>query len=163
MLEPLCPHFNAAVVGVTARLFPTGFDTGPDAPNTFEDLMAHIERTGRMLVWDGASDRTIFGSPEVNHAFRAWHDWAHWRFRLPFTPEGERAACAVQQDHMRRLYGDNALSRWFCALLEAEIIGQIEYHTAHGDFPVDQRAFVVDWLGRRGLVSPFGKRLKVAA
>jgi hypothetical protein len=33
--------FNAAILTIAARLFPCGFDIGPDAPRTYEQLLMH--------------------------------------------------------------------------------------------------------------------------
>jgi len=80
-------------------------------PETYEELIALLDAGGRMLVYSGASERTIYGDPEVNYAFRAWHDWCHWRGRYDFSYEGERAACAMQGDHLIARYGDSSQTR----------------------------------------------------
>jgi hypothetical protein len=141
--KPLCNHFNVAVQTMAARLFPTGFDTSLDAPSTLADLTDHIAKTGRMLVYSGHSDQTIFDCEATNHAFRAWHDWCHWKFQLPFNAEGEAAACKVQQGHLATVYGADhwMLPKWN-RILDAEINGQLEYAAKHGDFPTNQAAFV---------------------
>jgi hypothetical protein len=137
--------FNAAVINLAKRTAGE-FRVSADAPQTYEQLIRQIETQGIIAVWNGASEHTIFGDPEVNYAFRAWHDWCHWRGRHFFTPEGERAATLMQCDQLVTLYGDTPRTRYWHRIIEAEIIGQTSYREMYGEFPVDQYAFVVDYL-----------------
>ena len=146
MTTPLDRRFNVAVNHIASRLFPTGFDVADDAPQTLEELTAHIKRTGRMAVWSGASERTVFSDPETNYAFRAWHDWHHWRHQLPFDAEGERKVCERQIADVRLLYGYSADADRMVAILEAEVLGQLAHQVEHGEFPKDQHAFAAAWL-----------------
>ena len=149
-------HFNVAVMTIARRLFPGGYDVAEDAPSTLEALTAHIARKGRMLVYSGASDATIFGDREHNYAFRAWHDWHHWKRQLPFTPEGEREVARHQENDLYRVYGqprteeEQLRRRTHARLIDCEINGQIKYAQNHnGEFPKDQIAFA-----RMYLISP---------
>lgn len=144
--RPLDAGFNIAVRSIAARLYPTGYDVADDAPSSLEELNAHVAATGRMIVWSGGSERTIFDDAETNYAFRAWHDWHHLKGQHPFDAEGEAAVFVRQRDQLRELYG--VRPAWE-ALLHAEIIGQLEYEAAHGCFPDDQRAFAQAYLDRK--------------
>lgn len=162
-LPPLSPTLNRAVLALAAKHWPHGWET------TDEDTQAVVERqmtercptrkvygclpecwspAGRFPVYAGASERTIFGDPAVNHAFRAWHDAWHLRLRAPFTPEGEERVYREQHVELVQWWsGDTSnenqkLLRDALALLRAEILGQLEHQSAHGAFPVNQRAFV---------------------
>ncbi len=164
--NPLDRSFNVVVNQVASRLFPTGFDVGPDAPDTFVKLKARLDSGARMLVWDGASDKTIFDCPETNYAFRAWHDWLHWKLGADFTHQGERVVMLAMQDQVISLYGrasehrnalpkglsipENRNIRRWCAILEAEVIGQLGHKEDHGDFPEDQREVAKRYLSVRG-------------
>ena len=139
---PLSKRLNIAVRQITGHVLPQGFDVSEDAPNTYDDLQAHFAKTGRVLVWSGASDHTIFGDPEVNHMFRAWHDTKHILFELPFTLEGEIEACRLQCEDIKALYGEGETGKALIKLVEAEVIGQALYHDARGGFPKDQRGFI---------------------
>jgi hypothetical protein len=55
-------------------LFPTGYDVSDDAPSTFRGLCKHLDSGGRMTVYRGGSEATIFADNEVNYAFRAFLD-----------------------------------------------------------------------------------------
>ena len=146
MTQPLDRGLNAAILHIADRLFPKGFDVSPNAPETYEALLAHIAETGRMCVGNGASENTIYADAEVNYAFRAWHDWCHWFGHYDFSLGGERQACELQKQHLRSLYcGGRNLKRWE-AILDAEVIGQAEYQACHGEFPIDQLSFVQAYL-----------------
>ena len=137
---------NVAIQHIASRLFPCGFDVSPDAPGTYEALCDHVSRTGRMVVWDGSSDRTIYGDDETNYAFRAWHDFHHVMGKHDFTAHGEAAACEAQCADLIRVYGDCAKIRYWCEIIRAEVIGQGEYSRIHGEFPTDQLSFVRHYL-----------------
>lgn len=137
---------NCAIMHITSRLFPCGFDVSEHAPSTYDGLVSMIEERGRMVVWNGASDTSIYGDVEVNYAFRAWHDWCHWRGKHDFSEEGERASYVMQCQHLTGLYGDSPMVRRWHYILHAEIIGQVAYSNIHGDFPRNQLEFVKHWL-----------------
>ena len=67
-------QFNAAVLTICNRILPAGYDVAAVAPETYEELIAHLDAGRRMLVYSGGAEQTIYGDPEVNYAFRAWHD-----------------------------------------------------------------------------------------
>jgi hypothetical protein len=139
---PLSIRFNVAVLHIAGRLWPRGYDVSDDAPADFPSMIARYETTGRHTVWAGASDRTIFGDPEVNYAFRAWHDWHHIQFRHDFSDAGERNVYEGQRADLRKVYGNGDTFRHLDRYLKAEVLGQLEYKKAWGAFPEDQRGFV---------------------
>jgi hypothetical protein len=104
-----------------------------------------VSRTRRICVWSGGSEQTIFADREMNYAFHAWHDWTHYTYELPFTPQGERDACAVQISDLAKVFGPRKAAR-LAKFLYAEVVGQLEYQQAHCDYPTNQRAFVDAYL-----------------
>jgi len=141
-MNPLNPGLNVAVHQIAGRLLPGGFDVSDTAaPDTLESIKAHIAETGRLCVWSGASDHTIFGDRETNWAFRAWHDWCHYRGDLPFTLDGETDAAHMQVEHLIALYGRTEQTAEMAALVLAEVIGQARQLDETGAFPADQVAF----------------------
>ena len=146
-MQPLDTSLNVAIMHIATKLFPMGFDVSPDAPNTFEELKTHLDAGKRMLVFSGGSDATIYGDPEVNWCFRAWHDWCHLRGNHSLSLAGEQATCAMQAQHLLSLYGKGPNVRRWISIIHAEIIGQADFYREHGHFPVDQYEFVVRYLG----------------
>lgn len=135
---------NAAILHIASKLFPTGFDVSDNAPETFDDLKEYVRRTGRMAVWSGNSDHTIFEDREVNYAFRAWHDHCHLRGH-DFTPWGEYEALQEQWGDIVKLYGVTPKTLEWYAILEAEVVGQAVYHHYWGRFPANQAAHNRAW------------------
>jgi hypothetical protein len=105
------------------------------APYSFETLRANV---GGLVVWAGASDNTIYGDRAVNWAFRAWHDSLHLKLGADFSETGERLVALEQA----RLIGSDTMGH----ILMAEIVGQMEYFNKFGHFPVDQAAFMTNYL-----------------
>jgi len=155
--NPLSVAFNVAIMHITSKVLPCGFDVSAKAPKDYLSLMAHYVKTGRIAVWNGASDKTIFDDSEVNYAFRAWHDSKHVTGKLPFTKAGECGALKRQKADVRALY-DGETADYFCRLLEAEIYGQFCYQEKHGGFPVDQIGFARAYLDNHAaaLLGDFG-------
>jgi len=136
-MRAIDPAFNAAIISLapshTAR---------PIAPSTYRQLV----ECGKFIVWDGASDATIYGDARVNHAFRAWHDSCHILGHHDFTLAGERAAADLQCAQLLAAY-PRAPGRWL-KLIHAEVTGQAEYFARHGIFPLDQLEFIAQYLSR---------------
>jgi hypothetical protein len=145
-MKPLDSELNAAILKLAARHCPNGFDTSPNAPETFEGLQAHFRKTGRVVVSDAASLHTIYGRAAVNFAFRAWHDATHLAGGFPFTIEGETEACEAQCKEIASLARDKAQARAWQNIIRAEIIGQARYEAANGRFPDNQYGFVQAYL-----------------
>lgn len=148
-MTPLYMPLNQAVVTIAAKLFPKGFDTTDtlaDAPQSLDQLRDHIRRTGRMLVYAGHSDHTIFGDAGVNQAFRAWHEHCHLRASAQFTTDGEYATFQQQANDLVKLYGLSNRTYHMIRLVHAEVVGQVAYANKHRKFPDNQRAFVQAYL-----------------
>ena len=121
---------NAAILSMAPA-----FEARPFAPSTLAELM----RAPRLVGWDGASDKTIYRDPKVNHAFRAWHDAEHVAGAHAFDLEGEAATCRAQIAGLLKRYPQ--APQWLLDIVRREVIGQVEYQNATGHFPMDQEAF----------------------
>ena len=153
MLTPFNTKLNAAILHIASRVYPLGFDvqgvdTDAVAPSTYEELRAHLNSGKRMVVASEGSEATIYGDPEVNYAFRAWHDWTHWRGEHDFSLTGESSTMSNQLCLLIDLYGWSTETRKWARLLYADIVGQKNYFDLHGVFPADQRQFVTDFLDK---------------
>jgi len=114
-----------------------------DADDMEGTLAKHREtylRTGKIYIWTGASDRTIFVEPRINHYFRAWHDYIHITENLGYDFIGESAVCSIQ---MAQLPFDWGYER---ALVQSEIVGQALYYMKYNEFIDDQRGFTLQYL-----------------
>lgn len=124
-----------ALNNAVLTLAPSQWEAKALAPASLADLM----RSPRIVVWDGASDATIYRDAKVNHAFRAWHDAGHIELAAPFTLEGERAVMRWQQGQVLERW-PNA-PRWLLDLIRVEVEDQSEYFETHGTFPINQEGF----------------------
>jgi hypothetical protein len=145
-MEPLDPSLNAAILPIASDLFPDGFDTAADAPATFAALKAHLDAGKRLAVYDGGCEGTIYADPAVNHAFRAWHDFSHWKGDHDFSVKGECAVFNMQRRHLLYSYGDNPETWWWIYILEAEVVGQRLYYERHKRYIDDQRGFILHYM-----------------
>lgn len=149
----LSKTFNDVTCLLTDILLPSGFDITPDDNrcSTLHKITDYYNATGRVLVWSGASDKSIFGDPRVNHAFRAWHDYVHITRQLPFTQAGEHDVMLAQQRHVKALRLRPQAEQACLALLECEIDDQIQALIDTGAFIDDQVQFTINQLNRKGL------------
>jgi hypothetical protein len=139
--------FNAAVTTLARKVWPLGYDVSDDikyasAPDA-NAYFAEIERTRRVTIYTGGSERTIFGEPEINWDFRAWHEWSHFILRAPFDINGELAVAHRQCQDLARVFGHEERTIRWQGLIMAEVYGQALYFKRHGSFPADQVAFDV--------------------
>lgn len=144
--RPIDPSFNACVHTMCKAVWPQGFDVSDKAPETFEDLKAEYAARGRITVWSGASDDTIFDDPGTNHMFRAWHDWCHLHGDFAFDADGELGAALMQCSQVRDQFGNGETAEHFCKLIMIEVVGQCQYEALHGEFPKDQMQFTKAYL-----------------
>lgn len=152
-MTPFNKSFNAAVLHITNRLLPKGYDVVTTTPDNFEHLKARFAFSGRIAVWDGASHRTIFGDREINWAFRAWHDYCHLTSDHDFSLAGEVDVALMQIDQIDQLYGHGRDARAFKMLVAEEVIGQSYHQWRTGQFVADQRQFARSYLMNAG--APF--------
>jgi hypothetical protein len=125
--------FNVAILGLAPVHLAQAL-----APSTFAEVM----RSPSLVVWEGASDATIFRDARVNHAFRAWHDSLHIAGAHDFTLTGEIATMKAQCAALREAFP--SAPQWAFDILRAEVQGQAEYFAAHGTFPANQIAFTLE-------------------
>lgn len=95
-----------------------------------------------LIVWDGASDSTIFSRSDINYIYRAHHDYAHAYYRLDTVAQDELS--------LSRTLEAQAPTREIKALINAELAGQVMYYLQHGEFPQDQKHFCIDYLTKKG-------------
>lgn len=142
--EPLDYGFNVATMTRANSMNPAGWlttDSYHAAPVDLQSMNRTVADTGRLVIWTGGSDQTIYGCPEHNIAARAWHDAVHYRTQLPTTLAGEAGVCYVQCWQLLQEYGNDDEVRSWIELLLTEVIGQALEFAQTGEFPKDQRGF----------------------
>lgn len=134
-----------ALRDVMARARVPRWRASDHAPGTVADLLRSYRATREIVVWAGASERTVWLAPEGNHAFRAWHDYCHIRSLLGFDAESEVALGHWQAG------ADGGVSDALADIVLAEIADQASYFKRTGRFlDGDQLAFAHAAVARRG-------------
>lgn len=123
---------DAAAAALTPR-----YDVADHAPESLADVVAHYKRSGRLLVWAGASDACVFDRAS-NWRFRAWHDWAHVRTQLGFDVASEVALGNWQ--------AAEAQSDALATLVHLEVSGQAAHYGRTGNFIADQVQWTLQQL-----------------
>lgn len=115
------------------------FDSN-DIEATFESHKKIYRETGKIYIWTGESENTIFGNEKINHYFRAWHDYIHLNYNLGYSITEESIVCNIQRDMLP--------NEWIFEkeLINAEIIGQAHYFYMNNNFVKNQRLFTVNYI-----------------
>lgn len=164
-IEPLNQGLNDAILSISSTLLPAGFDVSDDAPGTYKALRAHLDAGKRLVVYSGGCEGTIYVDPAVNHAFRAWHDFSHWKGGHDFSVEGECGVFEMQRRHLLDVYGESPETRRWIEILRAEVIGQRLFYEYYKRYVDDQRGFIEAYLKdpRAALsLGPFGREISNA-
>jgi hypothetical protein len=111
-----------------------------DIEGTFQKHLDRYEETGKIHIWRGASEGTIFASEQVNHYFRAWHDYIHITKRLGYDFIGETAVCQIQMAELP--------VEWYFEkqLVNCEIVAQALHFMKFEEFVSNQRLFTLRFL-----------------
>lgn len=151
MIEPLSNRLEAYIIDWFS-LHSSKFELIDEDPfeegeEWYQQWRTSFEKTGKMQIWTGASSSSIHSSALVNIYARAWHDWTHYCNNWDFTPVQETNVCHAQQAELPE--------DWYFEkqLLEADIIGQLQYLEENGEFPEDQRAFTMKYLQQPNLIT----------
>lgn len=122
-----------------------------NAPSTYRGLRVVYGNTAAMSkpmpVYGGECHNTIWSSPEVNLAFRAWHDEIHVLLDYDFSMRDEML---VARQHIIEV------GRWsrndrFDNVLWCEIAGQRLFYEMYRQYVPNQNAFVCSLL-KHGVV-----------
>ena len=145
--------FNEAVRVMAKKVWRLGYDISDDAGyaaapgsigshyDSVEAYFAGISERHRVTVYMGGSDNTIFGEPDFNYDFRAWHEWTHWTLRAPFDLDGELAVAHRQCQDLAKVFGHGIQFDCWQRYIMAEVYGQALHHYKTGAFPTNQREF----------------------
>lgn len=126
------------------------FDVREVGPDTDTEMFRHYQETGRICVWAGASDGTVFGDRKHNWMYRAWHDWCHIisgvcnRRHGPlgcFEPSAEQDVTSFQLA---------PLGTAFAEVVKVDTAGQTAYYGLHEQYVDHQGEFACHLLNRTG-------------
>lgn len=151
-IKDVQPELIRLVHDMARERWPNGYNLSADMQDSYEAMQVEYIKTGRITIWTGASESSIFGIPAANWCFRAWHDWWHIQLYCGFNYKDELKVLRYQQSDAMRWCVQNGISfkktRLILLLLEAEIKGQADYELEHGEFPADQIKFAEEYVQR---------------
>lgn len=118
------------------------YEPHPRAPENLLDMQkayrhALIHATP-FPIWDGASDKTIYLTPEANYAFRFWHDMLHLALYANTVLVDEIELGHIHVGCVMAEFGMYSLE---AALMRADTIEQSKFEAEFGYFPPDQLTF----------------------
>jgi hypothetical protein len=116
-----------------------------DLPGTFAGHLKRFKDTGKIQIWTGASDTSIFGEARLNWLFRGWHDFTHLTNNLDYSYMNEIIVCEIQKKQIPEAWN---LEK---NLVHIEIIGQALFYYKNNYFVEDQRRFTLEYLLNPGL------------
>lgn len=119
----------------------TGISNG--APDTFEKLKEEA-RKGRLVVTTEFSDTAIYGI-SGNVTFRVFHDYGHLLYNKEFTTSDEVDLALTQWRDLVK-YIEPEWQGICYAVYHADTVEQSQYEARTGQFPHDQRRFVLNSL-----------------
>lgn len=129
---------------VTAHEAGFGWEARPDAPDKYPLLQEHYQQIkisgGALHVSSYNSGNIIYTSPEVNHAFRFWHDIHHLKLGLSFrfVDEIELALWHLSVAQQAGFHRDSLEAQ----LLEIDMLGQNYLYSVARKHPANQERFV---------------------
>ena len=137
--------YQAYLAELLGRVYKGSFTATDNAPETY----AGLKSIGHMYVYAGASDQSIYGSSVSNHLFRAYHDSVHLSHNLTFSSKDEYQVGLIQANDFTRY------SSFAADMIYADVIGQVDYMSIHGCFPVNQIDFIEYYVKTKDLTKVF--------
>lgn len=151
-------EFNKAVklleIWIEKQPYKVPYSVSDNAPNTYKAMVKSYEKNKIFFVNGESSDKTIYSNKRYNIMFRAIHDKMHYNNKLTFSFEDEKKLSKLTEVEFR----DWAIECGYidfcpeivdhvCKIINAEIRGQIEYYEKNKDFVLDQKAYVMEYVG----------------
>jgi hypothetical protein len=136
-------HFNGlsqALRAHVARVNLPAYTVADVAPSNHIDLLRCYNVTGKLVIWAGCSDRTIWGGPADNWRFRAWHDLCHIKSGMCDKVDCFTANSEIELSRFQCL----GLSDGLGLAVDIEIAGQAGHYAKTGRFVDDQIRFALD-------------------
>ncbi|AZZ39727.1 hypothetical protein C0Z10_08135 [Acidipropionibacterium jensenii] len=122
-----------------------GWQAVAAAPSTYQQLRGAVDYSlvskKPLPVSSENSATVIYTGPEVNFAFRFWHDVSHVRHGLSFALEDELELALWHLGVLER--GGLSPESLAYRLFQADIVGQLLLMGLAGRFPFDQEQFVL--------------------
>lgn len=127
----------------TSRLSLPAYLVCDDAPSDHVSLLECYRQTGKLKIWAGASDCTVWGGAADNWLFRAWHDYCHIGSGMCDKVDCFTADREIELSDWQ----SNGCSTMLGRIVGIEIAGQASHYKRTGNFVEDQIRFATDRIG----------------
>lgn len=124
-------------------IMPLATGISDNAPDTFEKLKEE-SRKGRLVVTTEFSDTAIY-EISGNVTFRVFHDYGHLLYNREFTTDDEIDLAHIQWRDLVK-YIEPEWQGICHVVYMADTVEQSQYEARTGQFPHDQRRFVLNSL-----------------
>lgn len=125
------------------QVLPLKLSLGHDAPDSYSALK-HQAAQGVLKVSTAHNATSIYGS-SGNLTFRIFHDYGHLLYDAEFTTEQEVNLAKTQWDDLQ-CYIPNDWRKVCAVVYFADTVEQSLFESITGDFPTNQKEFVMDHL-----------------
>lgn len=116
---------------------------------TDADMIRAYRATGKLVIWSGASDNTVFGDASINWLFRAWHDFSHIRSGVCNREHGPLGCFEPIAEYAVADWQCVGLSDSLAKIVQLEVSGQARHFATTGKFIVDQVAYTLEAFNER--------------
>ncbi len=127
------------------QVLPLKLSIGHDAPDSYAALKSQAAQ-GNLKVSTEHNDTSIYGA-SGNLTFRIFHDYGHLLYDAEFTTEQEVSLANTQWLDLKRYLPAEWVNVCHVIYL-ADTVEQSKYEAATGNFPEDQKGFVMGFLER---------------
>ena len=124
-------------------VLPLDLRIGHDAPDNYNALKAQASQ-GVLKVSTAFNTTSIYGG-SGNLTFRIFHDYGHLLYDAEFTTEQEVSLANTQWLDLKRYLPAEWVNVCHVVYL-ADTVEQSKYEAATGQFPEDQKGFVLGFL-----------------
>ena len=135
---------QAAIIQNATGLY---YEGAENAPNSYNEVLNEFNQAkqngGRVRVYSGACENTIYTAAPVNLAFRFWHDYLHYKNEFDFSRTGEELTAFIHCGQVAARFGLGSIEY---QLIQADTFGQVEYFWDVGGFVENQLNFAAQKL-----------------
>lgn len=133
-MKPLSTSLNSQI-----KTLAPPFVLLDNAPNSYQELLDKgIDKDGKIIISSKASNTSIYGTPNANYLFRAWHDSLHLKYKKSFSLEDE---LFIAEKHVSLIKGKYEKNLIWCDTFE-----QVKYWYKNKKYVDNQRAFVLNQM-----------------
>lgn len=135
---------QAAIIQNATGLY---YEGAENAPNSYDEVLKEFNQAGqnggRIRVYSGSCENTIYTAAPVNLAFRFWHDYLHFKNKFDFSRTGEELTALIHCGQVAARFGLGSVEY---LLMQVDTFGQVAHFWDVGGFVDNQLNFAAQKL-----------------